>query len=73
MPNKTDAIKTLCKHAVSTLPQSIAQREVVLRAVAEALPNNSQIAQHVLEMLKLLERHDQLQSELPGLFTQNAQ
>lgn len=64
----TEAIKELCKHSLSTLPQSIEQRQSVLSAAMTVLPKNSPLMVHVREMFFLLERHRELQAELPGLF-----
>ena len=59
----------LIKHVITTLPDSMTERLAVLRDLVAVLPPRNAYRTEVVRVLMKLESHDQLQRELPLLFT----
>lgn len=55
----------LAEHAASTLPDSIAQRRIVLKAILVNLKKGHPAYENVAEQLASLDRAEKLQAELP--------
>lgn len=67
-----DPLLVLAEHVARTLPDSITQRRSLLRALKSTLTTKHRAYDVVSGMLGGLDAHDELQRELPLLFTQKA-
>ena len=67
------SIVQLARHAVSTMPDSLAGRRVLLEAVTRVLPRGEAVRSDAALLLEQLNQHERalrrVQSELPLLFT----
>jgi hypothetical protein len=60
-----EAIDVLAAHAVTSLPDSIAARKSLLRAVLRVISSMNPDYRRSLQMLAHLEKHEALQAKLP--------
>lgn len=58
----------LALHAIETLPDSVSKRKELLNAVRVTLKTNHPAFSKVTEMISAIERLEELQRDLPGLF-----
>ncbi len=69
------SIVHLARHAMATMPDSLASRRLLLEAVVRVLPMGEAVRSDASLLLEQLAEHDRtlrrVQSELPLLFTAN--
>ncbi len=58
-----NAIEKIVKHALGTLPDSIAARRELLDAARRACPKNSPLRQHAALLVRTLDAHERAQQE----------
>jgi hypothetical protein len=57
--------RTLCLHALQTLPDSSSQRRLILDGIRQVLGPGDEIRQKARGMLQLMEQFEKEQRELP--------
>lgn len=63
-------IEIILDHALSTLPDSLSQRQKLLRAIFNALSPKHPQYKHVMEMMAALDLHEAAQKKLFGIMGQ---
>lgn len=64
-------IEILAPFVICHLPDSISQRKQILEALLDLMPRSHAERATVFSLLNLLDTHQNLQRELPGLFCQS--
>jgi hypothetical protein len=62
--DKIKSIEALARHAISTLPDSIAERKRLLTAITMALPRDNETRTDAQAILLAIKHQDDLQAEL---------